>query len=161
MCTKTLKENSGIFFPTIHTKGINIIIILTLSCLFENIPRALPIWSANKKKSFIILRCLEWVDLWPALNQCKECWNAQFTWNHLPVCTSISFTLTKGQHLKHQLWTLYSGQFMLSTQLITLIKITLLYYPTDTPPVSLETYPCYAPASGLLHNYHHDNWLNP
>ena len=38
---------------------------------------------------------------------------------------------------------------MLSTQLITLIKITLLYYPTDTPPVSLETYPCYAPASGL------------
>ena len=133
MCTKTLKENSGIFFSTIHSKGINIIIILTLSYLFKNIPRALPIWSANKKKFHY----------------------------HLPVCTSISFTLTKGQHLKCQLWTQYSGQFMLSTQLITLIKITLLYYPTDTPPVSLETYPCYAPASGLLHNYHHDNWLNP
>ena len=155
MCTKTLKENSGIFFSTIHMKGINIIIILTLSCLFENIPRALPIWSANKKKVSLS---------WDALSEliCGLHWiNAQFTWNHLPVCTSISFTLTKGQHLKHQLWTLYSGQFMLSTQLITLIKITLLYYPTDTPPVSLETYPCYAPASGLLHNYHHDNWLNP
>ena len=134
MCTKTLKENSGIFFPTIHMKGINIIIILTLSCLFENIPRALPIWSANKKKSFITI-C-----------QCA------------PASVSLH---TKGQHLKRQLWTQYSGQFMLSTQLITLIKITLLYYPTDTPPVSLETYPCYAPASGLLHNYHHDNWLNP
>ena len=161
MCTKTLKENSGIFFPTIHTKGINIIIILTLSCLFENNPKTLPIWSANKKKISLS---------WDALIEliCGLHWiNAKSVETHsshetICQCAPASVSLWQRANTWNVSFELYTVvNLCLSTQLITLIKITLLYYPTDTPPVSLETYPCYAPASGLLHNYHHDNWLNP